>query len=604
MRKPSACGVCRARRRRCIWPAGSISSTPCEYCALYGLQCVQKPPDGGWYHRRQLRLQVSGTADAQLPGRTSQPRDETPLLRSPSEGAASALETPQAAVVDHNVIVDVNSVPMALRLDLVGCYFDYIHDQFHSLFHRPTFEEDVAKNRIPAILLLAVFALSARFSNHDHFADVAPRDRGERFRVACEAQLRVRHVSILTVQVCVLLGAYSAGHGEIEAENVYYTLAGRMACTMNLLDRPVSSLLEREMNIRAWWSLCMIDVWSSTAVKLPRIMPPAAHIPAAVHPMDELPFLEMGTNDPMSASGGSALLESPLLAEMIKLNRVLANIIDFNKTCVAARLAGPALDSGVQKLSLELEHWLVSLPPSMSDTPENLAWFAARGLGRMFAAVYLGYYYFSQLLYFQFLGGTVDDGNSSKGRLSVHVVYAERCKTHAARLCDLIYRCADTPGADVRYPMVAHVLVIASTVQIHTLLFAASEQPIREARARLERNFQIILLDLKPFWPAVDGAMSRLRAFHQTCLGRSGDGVGGSSPGSSSAFVLDQWLLRFLVEFSDHMEDEPREMDPNYEALWSLSKAVRKDGPGAVLCQVAEASGMPRQEERTKPDKI
>jgi hypothetical protein len=286
--------------------------------------------------------------------------------------------------------------------------------------------------------------------------------------------------------------------------------------------------------------------------------------------------------DVATTSRTPAMMESPLRAQMIKLNRVLANIIDFNKHCVAAHLAGTGLEAGVQALSLELEHWLVSLPPGMRDTPENLTWFASRGLGRMFAAVYLGYYYFGQLLYFQFLGA--DDG------LSSHVVYAERCKDHAARLCDLIYRCAETPGADVRYPMVAHVLVIASTVQIHSLLFAASERPIRQARARLERNFQLILLDLKPFWPAVDGAMSRLRAFHQTCLRRSS---GNNTPGggNTNAFVLDQWLLRFLVEFADHMEDEPREIDPDYEALWSLSRV--EEGVGAER-GVADPSGLSR----------
>lgn len=272
-------------------------------------------------------------------------------------------------------------------------------------------------------------------------------------------------------------------------------------------------------------------------------------------PMDELPFLSLQFH------GSPHDRRSPLMAEMVRLNKVLANILDFNKRCVADRIAGPALEAGVQALALELEHWLVTIPPSLADTPDNLSWFASRGLGRMFAAIYLGYYYFSQLLYFQFLGA--DDG------LASHVVYAERCKDHARLLCQFIYRCAQTPGADVRYPMVAHVLVIASTVQIHTLLFSTSELQIREARERLERNFQMIQLELKPFWPAVDDAMSRLRAFHQTCLRRAS---GSGSPGGSSAFVLDQWLLRFLVEFSHHMEDEPREVDPDYDQLWSLSQ--------------------------------
>jgi hypothetical protein len=51
---------------------------------------------------------------------------------------------------------------MALQLELVDLYFQYIHDQFHSLFHRPTFTDDVANGRIPAVILFAIFALSSR----------------------------------------------------------------------------------------------------------------------------------------------------------------------------------------------------------------------------------------------------------------------------------------------------------------------------------------------------------------------------------------------------------------------------------------------------------
>jgi hypothetical protein len=64
--------------------------------------------------------------------------------------------------VDH--AVDVGMLPMALRLELAGLYFDYIHDQFHSLFHRPSFLQDVAEDCVPAIVLLAMFALSARYA--------------------------------------------------------------------------------------------------------------------------------------------------------------------------------------------------------------------------------------------------------------------------------------------------------------------------------------------------------------------------------------------------------------------------------------------------------
>ena len=60
--------------------------------------------------------------------------------------------------------------------------------------------------------------------------------------------------------------------------------------------------------------------------------------------------------------------------------------------------------------------------------------------------------------------------------------------------------------------MVGHVLVIASTVQLHILLFGTDEIQIRAARSRLERNFEI-LSKLQSYWPTLDVCFSRFREF-------------------------------------------------------------------------------------------
>jgi len=245
--------------------------------------------------------------------------------------------------------------------------------------------------------------------------------------------------------------------------------------------------------------------------------------------------------------------DSALLVEMIKLNMILSKIIDFNQICVSEHLEGDSLMNRTRDLTRDLDAWMEQLPSYMHDTPENFKNFASRGRGRMFAAVYLGYYHYGQLLNYQFLSSSLNTPTDS-------VQYASACKEHAARLCSLVYRSHSTPGSEVMYSAVSHILVIASTVQIHTLLFSGDEREIRISKARLERNFEI-LLKLRTYWPSVDGAMSRLRAFHQTCL-RS----------KETSFVLDRWLLRFLVQFAPHMELEPRDNDPEYQALLALSR--------------------------------
>jgi hypothetical protein len=55
--------------------------------------------------------------------------------------------------------------PRELCLELVELYFDLIHDQFHSLFHRPSFIELIRKGTAPRVLLFAMMALSARFDS-------------------------------------------------------------------------------------------------------------------------------------------------------------------------------------------------------------------------------------------------------------------------------------------------------------------------------------------------------------------------------------------------------------------------------------------------------
>jgi hypothetical protein len=50
-----------------------------------------------------------------------------------------------------------------LRSELVDLYFDFVHDKFHSLFHKPTIVEDVRNGRLPMVLVYGMAALSARF---------------------------------------------------------------------------------------------------------------------------------------------------------------------------------------------------------------------------------------------------------------------------------------------------------------------------------------------------------------------------------------------------------------------------------------------------------
>jgi hypothetical protein len=268
--------------------------------------------------------------------------------------------------------------------------------------------------------------------------------------------------------------------------------------------------------------------------------------------MDEGVFLGLEPGEtPASTFGRGSTSASSLLAQMIKLNRILLEINSLNERTVSGGTSGLILENEVMELSTALDEWHNSLPTFMHDNPSNMKHYASQGLGRMFVAVYLGYYHFGQLLFYQFLHGDCHDTVLSAR------FYADKCKAHAESLCEIIYAANLVPNCDVQYTMVGHILVIASTVQIHTLLFSDNSTQIATARGRLERNFEI-LSQLRNYWPTLDICFTRLQAFHKACR-----------DSMDESFRLDQWMLRFLFEFAEPVDDRIMDRSATLE-VWSL----------------------------------
>jgi hypothetical protein len=455
-----------------------------------------------------------------------------------------------------------------LTFELMELYFKYIHDQFHSLFHRPSFILDLHQGNAPPVIVYAMMALSARFSTNPFFDRMPPTTRGEHFAFKSNALLNLRDISVTTIQACVLLGAAAIVEGEAAAESVYYSAACRIANYLDLPNLPASNPLEREVNLRGeslpqlpcshvadlpevYWTLCMIDVWCSAGINLPREMTRRDGVP---YPMDEATFLNMTA----SSSGVDFIppqsREDSLLAQMIKLNGILLEVNDAIKQLNSAQGDTNFADT-VQTLSLKLQSWEAALPPNLRDTPENLHLFASQGLGRIFVAIYLGYYHFGQLLFYPYL-----DDEQRQQRQDDHSPnntptafqpraedYAGKCKWFAMSLSRIIATADATPGCDVRYNMVGHITVVASSVFIHTLLFGTDQGELDAARRQLEGNFKV-LVALREYWPALEVCFARLRTFHSLCR-RSMD----------TSFRMDRWMVRFLTEFARPVGEEERE---------------------------------------------
>lgn len=264
--------------------------------------------------------------------------------------------------------------------------------------------------------------------------------------------------------------------------------------------------------------------------------------------MEETSFLLMSRFDSIDQIQDGPLMTQQassqgMLAQFVKLNAILFEVAQLIKAVSKQGIHVHETSATFSRLSHELSQWYDELSPNLKDTPENMIYYAELGLGGVFVAIYLGYYYFTQLLYYQFLY----DDNSEQANPQARL-YADRCKAHSTSLCEIVYRAYATPGAEVYYTMVGHVLTIASTVQLHILLFSSDEVEIVAARQRLEQNF-IIITRLQELWPVLDISRTRFEEFHKLCREKC----------DTSCFRLDEWMLRFLLDFAKPISaDEPR----------------------------------------------
>ncbi|KAG5655164.1 hypothetical protein KAF25_001937 [Fusarium avenaceum] len=438
----------------------------------------------------------------------------------------------------------------ALAEELASLYFRYMHITFHNIFHRATFMAQVKDSSVPKILFFGIAGLSARYSTHPTFASITPWDRGRPYRDECKRLLDLEDTSLISIQACMLLVANASVEGDYRSESVYHAIASRMAMLLDLPNLPTESLLEKEINRRVWWSLITTETWASATQSLPRSIKPRNTIPL---PMDERQFASLRYDMPVSPSD-SPLYASPgcnfdpqsLVAQMIRLNLLLYDIILFlNSRIVDEHDEFTMSGEFDHQLRHALDEWSNNLPPRLRYSEDNAIYWADEGFGAIFITLHINCNHAGQLLFYQHLHSAQEQDQSEDGTQG----FAQRCKQHATNLCDLIYKAKRRSDTVVLYPLAGHILCLASTVQIHTLLFGIDDDEIVAAKTRLERNFEMIS-SMNNYWPMNHMSISRLQHFHNACLQSKDD-----------SFRLDAWMLRFLLGFSQDITDR--------DAIWT-----------------------------------
>ncbi|KAL2213109.1 hypothetical protein CC79DRAFT_1264706 [Sarocladium strictum] len=411
--------------------------------------------------------------------------------------------------------VDEVQLELRTKLELTDLYIRLIHDKPHTLFHPPTLRQEVQNETLPDKVLYGVLAMAApRLSRKPEIARLAPIF-STRARDAIKKDLE--SISLESIQACVLAGNLCGIDGENEAEALYFGIALRIASIIHLPRSVASdSIILQEVRLRVWWSLYMIDRWSSAGSDLPRQLQDTQE----PLPMDETQFECLTSRTNITRPG--------LWGRMVQLASIFCEVQDLHRQHVAHEISDEVADVRVQFISAELDSFVASLPPEIRLTEENTRAWAHKGVGSAFVALHLGYHHYSTLLYFHYLDLQID-------RTANTQMFAAKCKYHAAGFSDLLSMSQRIEGCDAVYFIVAHMAVVSSAALLHTLLFGGQDET-EATRSRLQSNFST-LVELRKYWPAVEALTERLFVFQRACMWSA----------DPNTHRVDRWMVRFLL---------------------------------------------------------
>lgn len=280
--------------------------------------------------------------------------------------------------------------------------------------------------------------------------------------------------------------------------------------------------IDTETKRRVWWSLYMIDSWSSAGLNLPRHLPDTAYSSVQL-PMHETDFEELDG----IGNDTDVMSEKPhrlgLWACMVTLVRSFPLIQDVHRAHVSNTISDLEAVNSAQNISQDLARYIDRLPPELQQTPGNLRRHAEQGLGGAFVALHLGYHHYCTLLYFQYL-------DTHLSHAALHAPFAARCRQHAAAFSDLLQDSGEVEGCEAVYFIVGHMTVVSSAVLLYTLLFGEQEE-LAVTRRRLEVNFQK-LLQLRKYWPSVDMLVGSLDSVIRVS----------SSPSANETLLVLRWI--------------------------------------------------------------
>lgn len=485
--------------------------------------------------------------------------------------------------------------PKELQQHLSEVFFDYVYGQSYHLLHKPSFMRKLAQNQVPPVLMLAVCAMSARYSNHPHVRTEPAFLRGEEWaKPARDISLRRYDQPNITILIVYLiLGLHEFGTCQGGRSWMFGGMAQRMAYALQLhqdLDHdPKRSVgnekseltfTDREIRRRTMWSCFLLDRFSSSGTDRPTFVGPEyirAQLPIKeklfnmeiTGPTEDLQGNVPNPVDPETGQVADARENMGVAAYTIRLVGLWGDLINYMNLGGKQRDQRPMWDdeSTFSLLQKRADDWKDTLPTSLQYTPENLASHASDKIANQYLFMHI---VFNQIMLFMNRFALPSPGQRAaypKEMPETFIADAGNTALEAANTISILIN----EGMDhtVVAPFAGYAAFFSSTVHIHG---AFSQNPALEASSKQNLAWNVkYLTKMKKHWGMFHFVTENLRDLYRKHADAAKSGaLGKATKEGEGIFQYGDWFDRYPHGVSGTDFDEPQadvKKDPGADAV-------------------------------------
>ncbi|KAJ5130898.1 uncharacterized protein N7515_006937 [Penicillium bovifimosum] len=435
---------------------------------------------------------------------------------------------------------------LEIQEHLAEVFFDCVYGQSYLLLHKPSFMRRLKAGSIPPVLILAVCAVSARFSTHPQLNSDPPFLRGENWANPAAAIALSRHdepnITILTVFLLLGLHEFGTCHGGRSWS--FGGQALRMAYALQLhqeLDHdPLLSqkngqgsqlsFTDQEIRRRTMWACFLMDRYNSSGSQRPPIG--NEKFLQIQLPIKETHF-QMEIPGPTEDLDGDILNPAPegagqltnpkenmgVSAYVIRAIVIWGRIVDYLNLGGKRKDSHPLWhpESGYMHLKRQIEEFSASLPVSLIFNYENLQIHAAEKIANQF--IFLHIIIHQNMLFLnQFAIPLSPGGRPPRDMPKPFLSNAGRAAVEAAHHISVLFDRASAYPLTV--PFAGYCAYSASTVHIWGI-FSKNVQLEARSKENLRHTYRY-LNKMKKYWGMfhymVESAKDRYRQFADAAI--------------------------------------------------------------------------------------